>query len=206
MATARNLFVNGSVTTNYSRPLYNPVIGTGGGGAGGGGGGGSCDLALIDTKEYNNLYTIEHLYGDPLSNKNYEQISSDYNQYIILYNQVLELIKQATDKRLIILLKLAKETLEGAINAYALYGLNVSLTFDKTNLQNTINTILSGKNEHMVATATGQLSITKTFKLANVFNCYLIIYGMPMAGIGFDPVKINFLVKMLKQHGIDPYK
>lgn len=198
MASARNLFVNGSVTTNYNRPLYNPVIGTGGGG--------SCELALIDTSQYNNLYTIEKLYGENMINKNYENIPSDYNQYIILYNQVLELIKQATDKRLIILLKLAKETLEGAINSYNLYGLNVSLTFDKTNLQNTINTILSGKNEHMVATATGQLAITKNFKLANVFNCYLIIYGLPAPGIGFDPVKINFLVKMLKQNGIDPYK
>ena len=58
----------------------------------------------------------------------------------------------------------------------------------------------------MVATATGQLAITKTFKLANVFNCYLIIYGMPAPGVGFDPVKINFLVKILKQNGIDPYK
>jgi hypothetical protein len=204
MATARNLFVNGSVTTNYSRPLYNPVIGTGGGG--GAGGGGACELALIDTKQYNDLYTIEHLYGENLTNKTYENIPSDYNQYILLYNQVLEMIKQATDKRLIILLKLAKETLEGAINAYDLYGLNVSLTFDKTNLQNTINTILSGKNEHMVATATGQLSITKNFKLANVFNCYLLIYGLPAPGVGFDPVKINFLVRSLKQHGIDPYK
>jgi hypothetical protein len=67
---------------------------------------------------------------------------------------------------------------------------------------------LTGKNEKVVemAQASGQLNITKSFKLAPVFNYYIIIYGMPAYGVGFDPVKINFLVDILKSKGINPYK
>jgi hypothetical protein len=98
--------------------------------------------------------------------------------------------------------------LVGAINSYALYGSNVSLTLDKVGLNKTINDILTGKNEKFIemAQATGQLTITKSFKLAPVFNYYIIIYGMPAFGVGFDPIKINFLVDVLKSKGINPYK
>jgi hypothetical protein len=71
-----------------------------------------------------------------------------------------------------------------------------------------VNDILSNKNEKFVevATATGQLTIVKTFKLAAVFNYYIIIYGMPAYGVGFDPTKINFLVTILEGLGVDPFK
>ena len=141
-----------------------------------------------------------------MAEKLYENIPNDYNAYILLYVQVQLMMKQVTDYRLLILLKLAQEALKGAINSYALYGTTITLTYDKNNLQKTIADILSGKNNNCVASATGNLSITKTFKLANVFNAYLIIYGMPSFGVGFDPIKINFLVDVLKQNGIEPYK
>lgn len=190
-----------TTSSNYFRPIYNPVQDGGGGGSGGSG-----QLALIDNEFYNSLYTIEQRYGLRMAEKLYENIPNDYNSYILLYVQVQLMIKQATDYRLLILLKLAQEALQGAINSYALYGSNVSLTYDKIGLQKTISDILSGKNNNPVAAATGQLSITKTFKLANVFNAYLVIYGMPEYGVGFDPIKINFLVDALKQNGIEPYK
>ena len=67
---------------------------------------------------------------------------------------------------------------------------------------------LSNKNEKIVemANASGQLNINKSFKLAAVFNSYILIYGLPEYGIGFDPIKIAFLVDLLKKKGIDPYK
>lgn len=198
---SKSIFFN-TTSSNYLRPIYNPVQD----GGGGGGGGGSGQLALIDSEFYNSLYTIEQRYGLRMAEKLYENIPNDYNSYILLYVQVQLMIKQATDYRLLILLKLAQEALQGAINSYALYGTTVTLTYDKNNLQKTISDILSGKNNNPVAAATGQLSITKKFKLANVFNAYLVIYGMPEYGVGFDPIKINFLVDALKQNGIEPYK
>jgi hypothetical protein len=50
------------------------------------------------------------------------------------------------------------------------------------------------------------LNITKSFKLASVFNNYILIYGLPKYGVGFDPAKIAFLADLLKKKGIDPYK
>jgi len=98
--------------------------------------------------------------------------------------------------------------LQGAINAYALYGTNIALTIDKVGLKKTIEDILSGKNEKFIemAQATGQLVITKTFKLAPLFNYYIIVYGMPAFGVGFDPIKIKFLTDVLVKNGINPYK
>jgi hypothetical protein len=198
------MFFN-TTSSEYARLVYNPVQ-QGASSGGGGGSGGSGQLAIIDNEFYNSLYTIEQRYGLKMAEKLYENIPNDYNAYILLYVQVQLMMKQVTDYRLLILLKLAQEALKGAINSYALYGTTITLTYDKNNLQKTIADILSGKNNNCVASATGNLSITKTFKLANVFNAYLIIYGMPSFGVGFDPIKINFLVDVLKQNGIEPYK
>jgi hypothetical protein len=203
--TARNFFINGAVTSNYSRPLYNPVIGTATS-IGGVGGGGSGELALIDTANYNFLNMIEELYGLNMANKNYESIPNDYDKYVTLYTQVTQILYKSKDERMKVLLKLAQEALQGAINSYAIYGSNIALTYDKAGLQKLLADCESGINKKVVASATGQISITKRFKLATVFNCYLYIYGMPEAGVGFDPIKINYLVDVLRQNGIDPYK
>jgi hypothetical protein len=149
---------------------------------------------------------IEQLYGLNMANKNYESIPNDYDKYVTLYTQVTNILYKSKDERLKVLLKLAQEALQGAINSYAIYGSNIALTYDKAGLQKLLADCESGINKKVVASATGQISITKRFKLATVFNCYLYIYGMPEAGVGFDPIKINYLVDVLRQNGIDPYK
>jgi hypothetical protein len=50
------------------------------------------------------------------------------------------------------------------------------------------------------------MSITKTFTLAPIFNYYIIIFGMPAYGVGFDPVKVYFLEQILKNMGVNPYQ
>ena len=198
---SRSVFFNQS-GTNVNRPIYNPVGGTSGGGTGSGSG----ELAYIDTENYNYLSIIDASYGQNMSNKNYELIPNDYEKYVQLYVTVTTLINKVTDSRLLLLLKLAQDTLVGAINSYAIYGSSIMCALDKVGLQNTINDILSGKNEKIVAKGIGQLSITKKFKLARVFNNYIVVFGMPAFGVGFDPQKIKFLADILQQNGIDPYK
>jgi hypothetical protein len=142
-----------------------------------------------------------------MANRQYEKIPNSYTNYLAFYMTLQNIIKQTQNPQLRLLFKLAQDTLVGAINSYTIYGDNLILQLDKTNLQNKVNDILSNKNETMleVATATGQLSLNKTFKLAAVFNTYILIYGCPEFGVGFDPSKISFLADLLTKMGINPY-
>jgi len=163
----------------------------------------------FDQSTLDNFQIIETYYGSNLKNKTYTNIPTDYQKYVDLYVIMQNLEAAATDPNVLLILKLVQDALVGAINAFALYGQKTVLQIDNTNLQNTINTILSNKNDTKIATQptnTGQMSITKTFTLAAVFNYYIVIFGMPEFGVGFDPVKISFLVNMLTNMGIDPYR
>jgi hypothetical protein len=205
------MIYNSSITDG-ARKIYNPVI-SGGGDGGGGSGGGACELSLLDSANYNSMSIIEEKYGDPLARGAYDSIpgyntntpSSNYQQYIELYNIVDALLKKSQDVRMQLLLKLARETLQGAINAYTVYGINTYLRYDIANLNATIEQLKSGVNKEVVATASGQFSAKQTFRLSAVFRCYILIYGIPEPGVGFDPVKINFLVTALTENGINPY-
>lgn len=165
-----------------------------------------CALSLITAADLAALQYIELNYGQPMSNKNYEAIPSDYNKYIELYALIYGISQTTQDPRMLVLLKIVNEALQGAINAYTIYGDNLAFKLSNLNLQKQIDDILSNKNEHVVATASGQLSVTKKFTLAPVFNYYIVLYGMPVFGVGFDPLKVNFLVGLLTRIGINPYK
>lgn len=164
------------------------------------------DLALITDENLNSLKYIEIYYGRNLANKTYEMIPNDYSKYIQLYYLLSSIQIKVKDEKLSTLLKLAEEALKGAINIYTIYGDNIAIMLEKLALQKTLDDILSKKNEHVVAEACGQLSIKKSFKLAPVFSYYITVYGLPAFGVGFDPLKINFLADVLTRHGINPYK
>uniref|UniRef100_A0A6C0HC97 Capsid protein n=1 Tax=viral metagenome TaxID=1070528 RepID=A0A6C0HC97_9ZZZZ len=193
------------VKVNYHRPMYNPVytsnkMGIGAGGAG--------EFSLISDYDLVDLKVIQTFYSSKIKDKLYEHIPNDYDKYIKLYYAIEKIKSKITNQKLLTMVQIAQDTLQGAINAYALYGTNIALTIDKVGLKKTIEDILSGKNEKFIemAQATGQLVITKTFKLAPLFNYYIIVYGMPAFGVGFDPIKIKFLTDVLVKNGINPYK
>jgi hypothetical protein len=165
------------------------------------------DLVLLNKSFYKTLSIIEKFYGHNMANKHYEKIPNSYTNYVAFYVTLQNIIKKTHNPQLRLLFQLAQDTLVGAINSYTIYGDNLILQLDKTNLQKKVNDILSNKNETMleVATATGQLSLNKTFKLAPVFNTYILIYGCPEFGVGFDPSKISFLADLLTKMGINPY-
>lgn len=207
---SKSLFSNG-VIVNYLRPVYDPIYTGAVTTAGGGGGGfisGANDLTLITEDNLVSFRNIGALYSSKMAEKKYEQIPKDYNLYVELFVSVEKVKQKLKNNKLLALVQIVEDALMGAINSYALYGYNISLNLDKVGLKKTIDDILTGKNEKVVemAQASGQLNITKSFKLAPVFNYYIIIYGMPAYGVGFDPVKINFLVDILKSKGINPYK
>jgi len=207
MKSCKSMFSNAILLTS-SRPLYNPV----GVGyiseSGYGPGPGSTELINISANYFNTLQKIHDFYGLQMQNRTYYNIPTDYDEYVQLYVILQQIQTQTQNSSLLLLLRIAEDALVGAINSYTLYGENLVLNVDKSALQQKVNDILSNKNEKFVevATATGQLTVTKTFKLAAVFNYYIIIYGMPAYGVGFDPTKINFLVTILEGLGVDPFK
>lgn len=188
---SKSMFLNQSSET---KSLFNPVIGAG-------------DLALLDKLNYNYLTTVEQQYGANLFNGTYEKIPNNYKLYMNLYVSVSNILDSATDYRMIMLMTLVRELLAGAFKSLNIYGSSVLLQADKINLQQQIQDILSNKNVKNIDTvgATGQLSVTKSFKLASVFNYYIIVYGLPTPGIGFDPIKVSYLAELLKNNNIDPF-
>ena len=193
------------VKVNYHRPMYNPVSSSNAMGIGSGGAG---EFSLISEFDLADLKEVQLFYSSKIRDNLYEQIPNEYNKYIKLYYAIEKIKEKITNKKLLTMVQIAQDTLKGAINAYALYGTNIALTIDKVGLKKTIDDILSGKNEKFIemAQASGQLMITKTFKLAPLFNYYIIVYGMPAFGVGFDPIKIKFLTDVLVKNGINPYK
>ena len=172
------------------------------------GGGNTSDILDFLTASYLSiLRIIETQYGSNMANKTYENIPSDYNKYTQLVSDLKVIQTKTTNSTLTLLLKIAEETLVGAVNSYALYGDNLILQVDKTNLEKRVNDILTDKNTKLVENtfSYSNMSVQKTFKLAAVFNYYIMIYGLPAQGVGFDPVKISFLVNILTEKGIDPY-
>lgn len=165
-----------------------------------------CAPFTID--ELNIIEQIDASYGINLANKTYDQMPADYQAYVDLYTILQNLEINATDTKTYELLKMTEHLLVGAINAFGIYSENLMLVRDKAILQNKITDILSGKNMSTVNVEPngGSMVLTKTFTLAAVFNYYIMIYGMPEYGIGFDPVRIDFLINVLNGLGIDPFK
>jgi hypothetical protein len=188
----KSIFLNQSTE---AKSVFNPVIGAG-------------DLSIIDTVNYNYLTTIDQFYGQNAANGTFSYIPTNYRLYTNLYVAITNIIQKVSDYRMKTLLNMVLELLSGSYSLSKISGSNILLTVDKLNLQKQIQTILENKNAKNIDTVggSGQLNLTKTFTLAPVYNYYIIIYGMPVAGKGFDPIKIGYLTDLLKNNNINPYK
>jgi hypothetical protein len=201
---SKSIFTNSTVFSN-TRSLIDPIsLGI----TSSGGGGTSSDVLDFLTSSYLSiLRIIKTEYGDNMANKTYENIPSSYDEYASLVSNLKIIQSKTTNSTITLFLKIAEDTLIGAVNSYALYGDNLILQVDKANLEKRVNDILTDKNTKLVENtfSNSNMSVQKTFKLAAVFNYYIMIYGIPTPGVGFDPVKITFLVNILTEKGIDPY-
>ena len=204
---SKSIFTNSTVFSN-TRSLIDPISLGIYSAASSGGGGTSTDVLDFLTSSYLSILSIiETQYGANMANKTYENIPSNYNNYTDLVANLKIIQTKTTNSTLTLLLKIAEDTLVGAVNSYTLYGDNLILQVDKSNLEKRVNDILTDKNTKLVENtfSYSNMSVQKTFKLAAVFNYYIMIYGLPVPGVGFDPVKISFLVNILTEKGIDPY-
>jgi len=150
---------------------------------------------------------IQTEYSSKIANQTYENIPTDFSQYTNLVTQVQNMRTKTTDQSALLLLQIAEDTLRGTFNSLSLYGDNLLLQIDKVELQKQVTDILSDKNLTTTQStlSSNNMTLTQNFQLAPVFNYYIRIYGAPLQGQGFDPVKVAFLIYTLQENGIDPY-
>lgn len=182
--------------TNMARSVINPI------------GIGNSSGLIFSLETYNALKAVQQLYTMNLANKTYDKTPIDYDKYLRLYHTVMISKKKVGgNKNLKLLFQITENSLEGAFNAYGLHFTTIELTLQNTLLQKTIDDILSGKNlKSALTNTTGQFSIQKSFTLAPLFSYYILLYGMPEPGVGFDQNKLSLLLSILEKHCIDPYK
>ncbi len=181
---------------NMTRTVMNPV-GIPNSGVGG----------LIFTSETQQaIKAIQEYYTWNLANKTYTLIPTDYDKFLHLYYIIHSTIGKISNKNLKLLFQITEDGLQGAMNAYGLNFSNTDLTVQNTMLQQKIDEILSGKNvKNAFDKNTGQLRLQKSFKLAPLFSYYIMLYGMPEPGVGFDQAKLALLLSILEKYCIDPY-
>jgi hypothetical protein len=152
------------------------------------------------------LNEIDTRYTSNIANQQYQLIPTDLERYLVLHNTVYDTQLRQTNTNIVKLFKITNDGLHGSINTYALYTTNIQLSLNNILLQKKIDEILSGKNEQQAMSNTsGQFTATQTFVLAPLFSYYIVMYGMPAYGVGFDPVKLSIISNILVENGIDPY-
>jgi hypothetical protein len=140
------------------------------------------------------LKDVERSYTKNLATKQYAKVPKDMIKYITLLFGLTSYQTTITKEYLQIFTTIAIEALRGSYNSALLFKENTELNLKVILLQNKINEILSNKNNIIVASnAKSTLGITKTFKLAPLYSCYIYLYGMPAYGVGFDPANLEIV-------------
>ena len=152
------------------------------------------------------IKAVQAFYTMNLAEKQYDKIPQDYQKFLHLYNTITTSMGKVGNTDLKLLLRVTQEGLQGAMNAYGLNFTVTDLTLKNTLLQNTIDDMNSRKNVKSAFSANeGQFTIKKSFTLAPLFSYYIMLYGMPAAGVGFDQYKLSMLLEVLESNFINPY-
>lgn len=152
------------------------------------------------------LTTIQNDYVKKMATRKYLEIPQSMSRYLSNNDSMLEAINKQRNSNLKLLFQIARDGLEGSLFSRTLFSDNAELQIQVLSLNKKNEDILSGKNEiKAVGSTSGQISITKTFKLAPLYSYYIYLYGMPAFGVGFDSVKLSLLSTILTKYGIKPF-
>lgn len=149
------------------------------------------------------LRIIQQEYTTHLASRQYEDIPTDFAKYLQLYMVVDRTFVR--DANLKTLFQITKDGLKGSLHVFDLQYRNIELTVQNAALRAQIQTILDRVNVRAVIESSGGLCVTRTFTLAPLFSYYILVYGMPTAGQGFDEAKLAVLIPILENNGINPY-
>ena len=153
------------------------------------------------------LNKIENEYVKNEAMKKYLAIPESMSQYLSLNDTMSIAIGKQRNTNLRLLFQIAADGLLGSLNSKGLSSNNTDLNFQVLMLNAKVDDILSGKNDTVaMGNTSGEITITKTFKLAPLYSYYIYLYGMPAYGVGFDAAKLSLLVSIMNKYGINPYK
>lgn len=188
---SRSLF-NSNMSTE--RSLINPV-------------GSDTSKLVFSNQTILAIKAVQQYYTINLANETYSNIPTNYNQFLYLYGILTNTISTISDKNLKLLFQTTIEGLTGSMNAYGLSVDKTELNIKINILEKTIADMESGINvTNAVTSNSGQYSLKKTFTLAPLFSYYIMLYGLPEAGVGFDQAKLSVLLSILERQCINPYK
>ena len=160
---------------------------------------------LFEENEYNftieYLNKLESLYTNPLANREYENINSDLIEYSELYNKIQEMSLQTANGHMKLLVKISLQGLAGAINAFHLNSENIR---SNMNILQTQNRLVKTAEKTVYDTTESILTTSKTYTLAPLYSYYILLFGIPTEG--FDPIKIQNILNILKEYNIQPYE
>jgi hypothetical protein len=152
------------------------------------------------------IRAIQQSYTVNLANQTYSKIPTNYSQFLYLYGVLTNTISSISDENLKLLFQTTIEGLSGSMNAFGLSVDKTELNFKINILEKTIADMESNKNVRIAITAPcGQYKLNKTFTLAPLFSYYIMLYGLPEPGVGFDQAKLSILLSILEKQSIDPY-
>lgn len=155
------------------------------------------DINAITVQQLTALQEVQRSYTVYLAGKQFQNISSNYGNYINLLS-VLNSIN-VVDPKLQILIKIAIEGLTGSINSISIFNQYAFKELAMIELNKRITDILSERNRiAAMNTVTSTMSAVKTINFSPLFSYYISLYGMPRYGIGFDPAKLAFIQNMKK--------
>ena len=185
--------MTGSQTT--SKSLINPVSTS------------SQQELQFGTELTNTLKRIESSYVEKMAKRKYLDIPTSVPTFLALNDIMLNAISEQKNTNLRLLFQIARDGMDGALNSRKLFSDNADLEVRVLMLNNKVDEILSGKNEvKAIGCTTGNISITKTFKLSPLYSYYIYLYGMPAYGVGFDATKLSLLATIMTKYGVNPYK
>lgn len=153
------------------------------------------------------LEFIEKNYGAHSASKNYHLIDGNINVYNSVYSNVQNILNSIKTPELVTIITAMQELLSASYNTLGLHKENITQNITISTLTNKVEEILTNKNKDVLLQQNnpGNLTITQTFTLAPVYNYYISIYGMPLQGQGFNPLKISYIAEILTTLNIDPY-
>ena len=148
---SKSLFTNATVLSE-SRSLINPIVLTFSGAVITLTGASGSELTFLTDTYIQIIRIIQENYSNKIASKNYDNVPSDYTQFVNLLNQLDSMKKETSSSAILLLLQVAEDTLRGAYNSLALFGDNVLLELQVSELQQQVQDILSEVNVETVQT------------------------------------------------------
>jgi hypothetical protein len=163
------------------------------------------NMFVFDNNELNftveNLKNIENKYTNPLANESYDEIPNDLIEFSLLYDEINKNYLKTKNENVRLLFKITLQGLTGAMNALHLNNKHIEINMKNMNLKN----CLANREINQVYENTkDQFAITQIFTLAPLYSYYILLFGIPTSG--FEPCKIQKIIDVLNQYGINPYQ